>query len=60
MWDAAFAIQAILSCNLSEEYGSTLRKAHDFVKASQVGASHHSMPFHRFFQQNGLQKLDAI
>lgn len=36
MWDAAFAIQAILSCNLSEEYGPTLRKAHDFVKASQV------------------------
>ncbi|XP_028785794.1 lupeol synthase [Neltuma alba] len=35
-WDAAFAIQAILSCNLSEEYGPTLRKAHDFVKASQV------------------------
>ncbi|KAK4605383.1 hypothetical protein RGQ29_013442 [Quercus rubra] len=36
MWDAAFAIQAILSCNLNEEYGSTLRKSHEFVKASQV------------------------
>ncbi|XAR63784.1 Lupeol synthase [Bertholletia excelsa] len=36
MWDAAFAIQAILSCNLSEEYGPTLWKAHDYVKASQV------------------------
>lgn len=36
MWDAAFAIQAIMSSNLSEEYGATLRKAHDFVKASQV------------------------
>ncbi|MED6164230.1 Lupeol synthase [Stylosanthes scabra] len=36
MWDAAFAIQAILACNLSEEYGHTLKKAHDFVKASQV------------------------
>ncbi|KAL1318861.1 hypothetical protein AAHE18_15G235700 [Arachis hypogaea] len=36
MWDAAFAIQAILACNLSEEYGPTLKKAHDFVKASQV------------------------
>jgi len=36
MWDAAFAIQAILSCDVSEEYGPTLRKAHDFVKASQV------------------------
>ncbi|KAK9989604.1 hypothetical protein SO802_029843 [Lithocarpus litseifolius] len=36
MWDAGFAIQAILSCNLNEEYGSTLRKSHEFVKASQV------------------------
>ncbi|KAL9263607.1 Lupeol synthase-like protein, partial [Drosera capensis] len=36
MWDAAFAIQAILAGNLTEEYGPTLKKAHDFVKASQV------------------------
>ena len=36
MWDVGFAIQAILSCNLNEEYGSTLRKSHEFVKASQV------------------------
>nr|AUD09561.1 onocerin synthase 2 [Ononis spinosa] len=35
-WDAAFAIQALLSCNVSDEYGPTLRKAHDFLKASQV------------------------
>jgi squalene cyclase len=36
MWDAGFAIQAILSCNLNEEYWPTLRKAHEFVKATQV------------------------
>ncbi|XP_062158953.1 lupeol synthase-like isoform X2 [Alnus glutinosa] len=36
MWDASLAIQAILSCNLNEEYWPTLRKAHEFVKASQV------------------------
>ncbi|KAF8035112.1 hypothetical protein BT93_C1216 [Corymbia citriodora subsp. variegata] len=36
MWDAAFAIQAIMSSNLTKEYATTLRKAHDFVKASQV------------------------
>ncbi|XP_052198230.1 lupeol synthase-like [Diospyros lotus] len=36
MWDEAFAIQAILSSNLAEEYATTLRKAHEFVKASQV------------------------
>ncbi|KAL0003842.1 hypothetical protein SO802_011403 [Lithocarpus litseifolius] len=35
MWDVGFAIQATLSCNLNEEYGSTLRKSHEFVKASQ-------------------------
>ncbi|KAG2668086.1 hypothetical protein I3760_15G143600 [Carya illinoinensis] len=35
-WIAVFAIQAILSCNLNEPYSSTLRKAHDFMKASQV------------------------
>ncbi|KAB1212033.1 Lupeol synthase [Morella rubra] len=35
-WDAVFGIQAILACNLNEEYWPTLRKAHDFLKASQV------------------------
>ncbi|KAL2500557.1 Terpene cyclase/mutase family member [Forsythia ovata] len=35
IWDAAFSIQATLSSNLAEEYGMTLIKAHDFVKASQ-------------------------
>ncbi|KAF5445649.1 hypothetical protein F2P56_034687 [Juglans regia] len=35
-WVAVFAIQAILACNLNEEYGQTLCKAHDFIKASQV------------------------
>ncbi|MED6121759.1 Lupeol synthase [Stylosanthes scabra] len=35
-WDVAFSIQAILACNLSEEYGPMLKKAHHFLKASQV------------------------
>nr|XP_043635331.1 lupeol synthase-like isoform X1 [Erigeron canadensis] len=35
-WDATLAIQAILSNNLAEEYGPMLKKAHNFVKASQV------------------------
>ncbi|KAG7945175.1 hypothetical protein I3843_15G139200 [Carya illinoinensis] len=34
-WIAVFAIQAILSCNLNEDYRPTLLKAHDFLKASQ-------------------------
>ncbi|KAI4376388.1 hypothetical protein MLD38_014157 [Melastoma candidum] len=36
LWDVALAVQAILSADLNEEYASTLRKSHDFVKASQV------------------------
>ncbi|GLT60966.1 hypothetical protein SLA2020_337040 [Shorea laevis] len=36
LWDTAFAVQAIISSNLTDEYGPTLRKAHDFIKASQV------------------------
>ncbi|XP_050217053.1 cycloartenol synthase [Mercurialis annua] len=36
LWDAAFAVQAILSSNLVEEYGPTLKQAHEFIKKSQV------------------------
>ncbi|CAL0323158.1 unnamed protein product [Lupinus luteus] len=36
MWDAAFAIQALICCNMSQQYAPTLRKAHHFLKASQV------------------------
>ncbi|KAG5611190.1 hypothetical protein H5410_022471, partial [Solanum commersonii] len=35
-WDTSFAIQAIISTNLVEEYGPTLRKAHKFMKDSQA------------------------
>ncbi|KAL0012883.1 hypothetical protein SO802_007991 [Lithocarpus litseifolius] len=35
-WDTSFAIQAIISTNIVEEYGATLRKAHDYIKDSQV------------------------
>ncbi|KAJ6922255.1 cycloartenol synthase [Populus alba x Populus x berolinensis] len=36
LWDTAFAVQAIISTNLVEEYSPTLKKAHAFVKNSQV------------------------
>ncbi|KAF8038676.1 hypothetical protein BT93_B1269 [Corymbia citriodora subsp. variegata] len=36
LWDVTFAVQAILATNLSEEFGSMLKKAHDFVKNTQV------------------------
>ncbi|XWS19844.1 hypothetical protein CRYUN_Cryun31cG0051600 [Craigia yunnanensis] len=35
LWDTVFATQAIISSNLTDEYGSTLRKAHEFIKQSQ-------------------------
>ncbi|RVX03778.1 Cycloartenol synthase [Vitis vinifera] len=36
LWDTCFAVQAFISTNLGEEYGLTLRKAHQFIKNSQV------------------------
>ncbi|XP_059456664.1 beta-amyrin synthase-like isoform X1 [Corylus avellana] len=36
VWDASFAIQALLATNLSDEIGPTLMKAHNFLKKSQV------------------------
>lgn len=36
LWDTAFAVQAIVSTNLAEEYGPTLKKAHSYIKKSQV------------------------
>ncbi|KAM1413231.1 hypothetical protein ACFXTO_025856 [Malus domestica] len=35
-WDTSFAIQVIISTNLVEKYGPTLRKAHQYIKDSQV------------------------
>ncbi|XP_050224509.1 cycloartenol synthase-like isoform X1 [Mercurialis annua] len=35
-WDTTFAVQAIISTDLGQEYGPTLRKAHEFIKNSQV------------------------
>lgn len=36
LWDASFAVQAFISTELTDEYSSTLRKAHMFIKNSQV------------------------
>ncbi|XP_010244585.1 PREDICTED: cycloartenol synthase 2 isoform X1 [Nelumbo nucifera] len=36
LWDTAFAVQAIISSSLIEEYGPTLKKAHEYIKNSQV------------------------
>ncbi|PIA37711.1 hypothetical protein AQUCO_03000334v1 [Aquilegia coerulea] len=36
LWDTAFSVQAIISTKLFKEYLPTLRKAHHYIKASQV------------------------
>lgn len=36
LWDCAFATQAIISSNMPEEYGDTLRKANFYLKESQI------------------------
>ncbi|WCJ36159.1 Cycloartenol synthase [Euphorbia peplus] len=36
LWDTSFAVQAIVSTNLVEEYGLALRKAHTYIKNSQI------------------------
>ncbi|PON81355.1 Squalene cyclase [Trema orientale] len=36
LWDVALAVQAILSTNLVDEYSSMLKKAHNFIKNTQI------------------------
>nr|GME12340.1 cycloartenol synthase 2-like isoform X2 [Ipomoea batatas] len=36
LWDVDLAVQAILATNLSDEYGSMLKKAHFFINVSQI------------------------
>nr|XP_051192225.1 cycloartenol synthase-like isoform X2 [Lolium perenne] len=36
LWDTAFTVEAILATELTEEYGSTLKLANDYIKNSQV------------------------
>ncbi|CAM8982019.1 unnamed protein product [Rhodiola kirilowii] len=36
LWDTSFSVQAILSTNMCDEYGLMLKKAHNFIKNTQV------------------------
>ncbi|PKI37578.1 cycloartenol synthase 2-like isoform X2 [Punica granatum] len=36
LWDVTFAVQAILSTGLVHEYGTMLKKAHGFIKNTQI------------------------
>ncbi|KAK2997852.1 hypothetical protein RJ639_026411 [Escallonia herrerae] len=44
LWDAAFAVQAILATNLTAEYGLMLEMANNFIKVSQVREDSSSNP----------------
>ncbi|XP_048323119.2 beta-amyrin synthase 1-like [Ziziphus jujuba] len=35
-WDASFSVQALLAANISNEIGPVLKRAHEFLKISQV------------------------
>lgn len=39
LWDTAFATQAVISSGMVEEYGDCLKKAHFYIKESQVPTS---------------------
>lgn len=36
LWDVVLAVQAIVGTNLPHEYGIMLKRAHEFIKMSQV------------------------
>uniref|UniRef100_A0A0D3F0H8 Terpene cyclase/mutase family member n=1 Tax=Oryza barthii TaxID=65489 RepID=A0A0D3F0H8_9ORYZ len=36
LWDTAFTVQAILATNLIEDFGPTIKLAHDYIKNSQL------------------------
>nr|AIW81530.1 cycloartenol synthase protein [Dioscorea composita] len=36
LWDTAFTVQAIVATNLSEEFAHPLKKAHDYIRNTQV------------------------
>ncbi|XP_021294248.1 beta-amyrin synthase-like [Herrania umbratica] len=70
LWDTVLTTQAIISSNLTNEYASTLRNAHEFIKQSQLqeNASGDFQSMHRHMskgawtfsvQDDGWQTLDC-
>ncbi|KAM7459662.1 hypothetical protein LguiA_036656 [Lonicera macranthoides] len=51
LWDAAFAIQAIIATNLEDEFGNTLKRAHNFIKQTQI-RENPSGDFHSMYRRN--------
>ncbi|KAM7515450.1 hypothetical protein LguiA_005033 [Lonicera macranthoides] len=36
LWDSVFAVQAIIATNLEDEFGTTLKRAHNFIEETQI------------------------
>ncbi|KAI4379699.1 hypothetical protein MLD38_005962 [Melastoma candidum] len=55
LWDTAFAVQALLATNMVDLCGSMLKKAHDFIKNSQVRENSRGNPsaWHRHISKGG-------
>ncbi|XP_065874585.1 cycloartenol synthase-like isoform X1 [Euphorbia lathyris] len=49
LWDTSFSVQAVVSTNLVEEYGLALRKAHTYIKNSQILENY---PDHNFWYRH--------
>ncbi|RVX03814.1 Beta-amyrin synthase [Vitis vinifera] len=45
-WDASFALQALLACNMTDELGPALKKGHEFVKDNPSGDFKKHVPPH--------------
>lgn len=60
LWDVVFAVQAILATDLVDEYGSVLKKAHDFIKNSQVWYSVYSFILFFSFISLKITKYDQL
>lgn len=46
LWDCTLATQAIIATNMVEEYGDSLKKAHFYIKESQVCSYTTTRSFH--------------
>ncbi|KAM7459666.1 hypothetical protein LguiA_036660 [Lonicera macranthoides] len=51
LWDAVFTTQAIITTNLGEEFGTTLKRAHNFIKQTQI-RENPSGDFHGMYRCN--------
>ena len=59
-WDTAFALQALLASDLTEEIEETLRKGHDFVKKSQVSIFNKILALLTVYLHSAVKTLNLV